>query len=176
MLSMETGYLLMVAGAALVPCARVRAIAALAAWAGVLALAGLTAAPIRTGLDAGFMAATAGLLLVGALLGAGAAGRAWRIGSPLARSGGAALLVGAGAMVWGGARVLGSATPGLTVLSFLIVSGCGVGSRARGPALASGTVAPTSRRRPDLSLGLPGWSPGQPRPRPGPTWGSSPSG
>ena len=127
LISMEIGYYLMVASAALAPDVRTRATGALGAVAGGLAIAGLRAGPAPAILDPGFVAADVALLLVGALLGSIAAVIGWRHGrSPLARGGSIGLLAGAGAMIWGGAGLLAAAAPASVVLALLVVSGAGL--------------------------------------------------
>ena len=123
---METGYTLIVAGAALLPNVRARATGVLAAVATGLALAGLRAAP-GGAREPGFAAAGAALLLLGALLGAAAAVTGWRRGrSRLTGAAAVGLLAGAAALLWGGRTLLGEA-PALSIgLAFLIVVGAGM--------------------------------------------------
>jgi len=135
---METGYTLIVAGAALVPNARARATGVLAAVAGGLAVAGLTAAPGGAP-DPGFAAAGAALLLLGALLGVAAAVSGWRGDrSRLAGVAAVGLSAGAGTMLWGGRPLLAAADARSIGLALLIVIVAGLILLASGHLARSG--------------------------------------
>jgi len=123
---METGYTLIVAGAALLPNVRARATGVLAAVAAGLAVAGLRAAP-GGAREPGFAAAGAALLLLGALLGAAAAVSGWRRGrSRLSGAAAVGLLAGAAALLWGGRTLLRDAPARSTGLAFVVVVASGV--------------------------------------------------
>lgn len=123
---METGYTLIVAGAALLPNVRARATGVLAAVAAGLAVAGLRAAP-GGAREPGFAAAGAALLLVGALLGAAAAVSGWRRGgSRLSGTAAVGLLAGAATLLWGGRTLLRDAPALSTGLAFVVVVAAGM--------------------------------------------------
>jgi hypothetical protein len=146
---METGFSLMLVGAALQPDARPRVTGGLAAAAGGLAIAGLRVAPAGAAPDPGFAAVDLAFLVLGALLAVATAAIAGRTPSPAARAGAAALLAGAAALAWGGAELAHRAAPGPTVLAILVVSAAGL------TLLLAGRLMRRSGGQPEAALPRP---------------------
>ena len=134
----HVGFLLILVGAALLPPSRARRAAGLAAAAAGLALAGLADAglpvaadPALTALDAlraSFLAADAGLLVLGAVLAVGAALVAVldRRSAPTVM-GAIALAPGGILLAWGGRELVTAAPARALVLASLVEIGLGVG-------------------------------------------------
>ena len=130
------GFLLILLGAALLPRSRTRRAAGLAATASGLALAGLAgpgqplAEPSGAalgGLPAGFLAADAGLVVLGAVLAIGSALVAVldRRSAPTI-AGAIALAPGGILLGWGGAGLVAAAPPGALVFAALVEVALGV--------------------------------------------------
>lgn len=159
------GFLLILVGAALLPPSRARRAAGLAAAASGLALAGLagTASPLAepgvallAGLPAGFLAAGAALVVLGAVLAIGSALVAVldRRAAPTV-AGAIALAPGGVLLGWGGAGLVAAAPPGALILSMLVEVGLGVALLLAGWYLRFAPPADRKRPRPlALSAGL----------------------
>ena len=159
------GFLLILVGAALLPPSRARRAAGLAAAASGLALAGLagTASPLAepgaallSGLPAGFLAADAALVVLGAVLAIGSALVAVldRRAAPTV-AGAIALAPGGVLLGWGGGGLVAAAPSGALVLSALVEVALGVALLLAGWYLRF--APPADRERPHplaLSGGL----------------------
>lgn len=131
------GFLLILIGAALLPPARGRRAAGLAAAAAGLALAGLAGAvpalaeptpAALAALPAGFLAADAALLVLGAVLAVGSALVAvLDRRSPPTVAGAIALGLGGILLAWGGSGLVAAAPAGTLMLASLVEIGLGVG-------------------------------------------------
>lgn len=127
---METGFLLILVGAALVPApgGRARRGAGLAALATGLALATLRAAPSTQGSlgPPGFVATDAALLVLGVLAAMAAAVEVLRAPHSAVTTAPAGLFVaGAGAAGWGGRAIIAEAAPGALLVAVMVLAAAG---------------------------------------------------